>query len=90
MLVHHPQRLLTANMLGAGWEGDEARETKAMLLSLADGFDKEDATVLIRGVQGGGGTTLTEEQVAAANADLFARNPPQVLAAIARGLRARR
>ena len=85
MLVRHPQRLLTATMLGAGWEGDEARETKSMLLSLADGFDKKDATALIRGVQAGGGT-LTEEQIAAANADLFTRNPPQVLAAIARGL----
>jgi pimeloyl-ACP methyl ester carboxylesterase len=86
MLVRYPARLSTATTLGAGWEGDEAHETKAMLLRLADSFERKDATELIRGVRLDGKTGLTDEQVAAANADLFARNPPEVLAAIARGL----
>jgi pimeloyl-ACP methyl ester carboxylesterase len=54
--------------------------------ALADGFDHRDATVMIRGVFASAQGGPSDAEVAAASADLFSRNDPKVLAAIARGL----
>jgi pimeloyl-ACP methyl ester carboxylesterase len=53
---------------------------------MADGFDRKDASGLIRGVSSGAPREPTPEEVAAANAALFARNDAEALAAAARGL----
>jgi pimeloyl-ACP methyl ester carboxylesterase len=86
MLVKYPQRALTVTMLGAGWEGEDSSGITAQMTALADGFDHKDATAMIRGVFASAQGGPTDAEVAAAAADLFSRNDPKVLAAIARGL----
>ena len=54
--------------------------------ALADGFDKKDTSWLIRAVSSSGQKGPTAEEIAAANASLFARNDGDALAAAARGL----
>jgi pimeloyl-ACP methyl ester carboxylesterase len=86
LLVRHPHRLLTVTLLGAGWEGEDLSGLKSELLALADGFARRDATALIRGVASGGQNGPTDQQVAALNESLFARNDAEALAAAARGM----
>jgi pimeloyl-ACP methyl ester carboxylesterase len=86
LLVKYPGRLLTVTLLGAGWEGEDLEVLRSQMLALADGFAKGDASVLIRGVRASGENGPTDAEVAALNASMFARNDPQVLAAVARGL----
>ncbi|MGH9387830.1 MAG: alpha/beta fold hydrolase [Vicinamibacterales bacterium] len=84
LLVRQPDRLLTVTLLGAGWEGEDLKVFRSQMQELADGFAKRDASALIRGVNAG--QTPTEAEVAALNASMFARNDPQALAAVARGM----
>lgn len=86
LLVKYPRRLMTVTLLGAGWEGEDLANVTSELLILADGFARRDASALIRGVTSSGGSGPTDDEVATLTASLFARNDPQVLAAIARGL----
>jgi pimeloyl-ACP methyl ester carboxylesterase len=86
LLVRHPERLLTTALLGSGWEGEDPKEFRSQMLAMAEGFDKKDASALIRGVRSGAEAAPTETEVAALNAELFSRNPPDVLAAVARGM----
>lgn len=86
LLVNYPGRLITATLLGAGWEGDNLEALTSELLALAEGFAKKDASALIRGVTSSDRNGPTDDEVAAMSAALFARNDPQVLAAVARGL----
>jgi pimeloyl-ACP methyl ester carboxylesterase len=86
LLVKYPRRLITVTLLGAGWEGEDLTTLTEQFSMLADGFEKGDASALIRGVSSSGRSGPTPEEVAAANAALFARNDPQALAAVARGL----
>ena len=58
----------------------------AIVLALADGFENQDASALIRGVTASGGDGPTDDEMAALNASLFARNDPDALAAVARSL----
>jgi pimeloyl-ACP methyl ester carboxylesterase len=84
MLVRHPERLVSATLLGAGWEGEELHAFRSQMLALAEGFANRDASPLIRAVTSG--QEPSPEQVAALNASLFARNDPQALASAARGM----
>ena len=86
LLVQYADRLLTATLLGAGWEGEDLGGLTAQMLTLAEGFANEDASALIRGVTASGGDGPTDDEVAALNASLFARNDPHALAAVARSL----
>ena len=86
LLVQYPDRLLTATLLGAGWEGEDLGGLTTQMLTLAEGFANEDASALIRGVTASGGDGPTDDEVAALNASLFARNDPHALAAVARSL----
>jgi pimeloyl-ACP methyl ester carboxylesterase len=86
LLVKQPRRLITVTLLGAGWEGDDLGALSAQFAALADGFDKKDASPLIRAVTSAGQNGPTAEEVAALNAALFARNDAEALAAAARGL----
>lgn len=86
LLLEYPHRLLTATLLGAGWEGDDLNAFTSQMTALADGFENEDASYLIRGVTASGGDGPTDDEIAALNASLFARNAPEVLAAVARSL----
>jgi pimeloyl-ACP methyl ester carboxylesterase len=86
LLVKNPDRVLTVTLLGAGWEGEDLEALRSQMLALADGFANGDASVLIRGVRSSGQNGPTADEVAALNASLFARNDPQVLAAVTRGL----
>lgn len=86
LLVRFPGRLLTATLLGSGWEGENLEALAAQMSTLADGFENRDASALIRGVTASGGDGPTDDEVAALNASLFARNDPDVLAAVARSL----
>jgi pimeloyl-ACP methyl ester carboxylesterase len=86
LLIRHPQRLLTVTLLGAGWEGEDLKVLTSQFSALADGFEKKDATWLIRAVSSSGQKGPTAEEIAAANASLFARNDGDALAAAARGL----
>jgi len=86
LLVRYPSRLLTVTLLGAGWEGEDLEVVTSQLLALAEGFANKDASALIRGVTSSGQNGPTDDEVAALNASLFARNDPEVLAAVARGL----
>lgn len=85
LLVRNPDRLLTATLLGAGWEGEDLALFRSQILAMADGFANRDASVLIRAVTSGQ-KEPTAEEVAALNASMFARNDPDVLAAAARGM----
>jgi len=87
VLISHPERVLTVTLLGSGWEGEDVRGMNQQMLALADGFDRKDASSLMRGVTSGAGNGPSDADGAAENADLFARNPPEVLAAMARGMR---
>lgn len=86
LLVKYPKRVLTVTLIGSGWEGEDLQALTSQMLSMADDFDHQDASALIRGVSASGAGGLTDAQIAAATADLFARNDSHVLAAIARGL----
>lgn len=86
LLIRYPGRLLTATLLGAGWEGENLEVLTSQMLELAEGFANRDASALIRGVTSSGQGGPTDDEVAALNASLFARNDPQALAAVARGL----
>lgn len=86
LLVGYPGRVITVSLVGAGWEGEDLTVLTSQMLALADGFAKRDASVLIRGVTSSGQQGPTDDEVAALNASLFARNDPEVLAAAARGL----
>jgi pimeloyl-ACP methyl ester carboxylesterase len=86
MLVKYPKRVLTVTMLGAGWEGEDLTALTAQMTAMADGFDHRDAGAMIRGVFASAQGGPSDAEVAAAAADLFSRNDPKVLAAIARGL----
>jgi pimeloyl-ACP methyl ester carboxylesterase len=86
VLVKYPTRALTVTVLGSGWEGERMAAFAAQMNAMADGFDRKDASALIRGVFTGAQGGPTDAEVAAATADLFSRNDPRVLAAIARSL----
>lgn len=86
LLVRQPRRLITVTLLGAGWEGDDLGTLTAQFAALADGFDKKDASPLIRAVTSAGQNGPTADEIAALNASLFARNDAEALAAAARGL----
>ena len=86
LLIQHPGRLLTATLLGSGWEGENLDALTSQMSTLADGFENRDASALIRGVTASGGDGPTDDEIAALNASLFARNDPDVLAAVARSL----
>ena len=86
LLIRYPDRLLTATLLGSGWEGENLDVLTSQMLALADGFENEDASALIRGVTASRGDGPTDDEIAALNASLFARNDPDVLAAVARSL----
>jgi pimeloyl-ACP methyl ester carboxylesterase len=85
ILVTYPNRALTVTLLGSGWEGEHLPALTSQLNAQADAFDRRDASALIRGVLTGG-QGPSDAEVAAAQADLFSRNDPRVLAAIARSL----
>ena len=86
LLVGYPGRLRTAMLLGSGWEGENLEALASQMSTLAEGFENRDASALIRGVVGSGGDGPTDAEIAALNASLFARNDPDVLAAVARSL----
>lgn len=86
LLVRYPDRLLTAPLLGSGWEGENLGTLTSQMSTLAEGFENRDASALIRGVTTSGGEGPTDDEIAALNASLFARNDPDVLAAVARSL----
>jgi len=85
LLVRQPTRVLTATLLGAGWEGEDLTAFRSQMEELADGFARRDASALIRGVTSGQ-KPPTDAEVAALNESLFARNDHQALAAVARGM----
>jgi pimeloyl-ACP methyl ester carboxylesterase len=86
LLIKHSQRLITVTLLGAGWEGEDLKVLASQFSALADGFEKRDASWLIGAVSSSGQKGPSAEEVAAANASLFARNDGDALAAAARGL----
>lgn len=86
LLVRHPNRLSSVALLGSGWEAENLPGFRTQMLAMAEGFDQKDASVLIRGVRSGAESAPTAAEVAALNAELFSRNPPEVLAAVARGM----
>jgi pimeloyl-ACP methyl ester carboxylesterase len=86
LLVRNPERLLTVTLLGAGWAGDDLTELTAMMNAMADGFERRDASVLVRLVNSSATAQPSEQEIAAMNAALFARNDPQALSAVARTL----
>jgi pimeloyl-ACP methyl ester carboxylesterase len=86
LLVRNPDRLLTVTLLGAGWAGDDLTELTSMMNAMADGFARKDASVLVRLVNSSATAQPSEQEIAAMNAALFARNDPQALAAVARTL----
>ena len=84
IVVKYPARVLTATLLGSGWEGEYLPQLTANMRAMADGFDRRDASGLL-GAVSGGPSGMTDAQLAAATEDLFTRNDPKVLAVIARG-----
>jgi pimeloyl-ACP methyl ester carboxylesterase len=86
LLVNYSKRVLTVTLLGSGWEGEHMAALATQMNAMADGFDRRDATALIRGVSGSAQGGPSDAEVAAATADLFSRNDPRVLAASARTL----
>jgi pimeloyl-ACP methyl ester carboxylesterase len=88
ILTRYPNRALTVTLIGAGWEGEDLRPLTSEMQAMADGFDHRDATGLLGAVSGSGqgGSGLSQADLDAATADLFARNDPALLATIARGL----
>ena len=81
LVVNYPQRVLTGTMLASGWEGDNLTAFTSDMTMMAESLDRGDATGLIGRVGQGG---LTQADLDAATADLFARNDPKVLATVAR------
>jgi pimeloyl-ACP methyl ester carboxylesterase len=81
-----PDSLLTTTLIGAGWEGEDLRALTTRLEEAAAAFDRGDAGVLVRALTPPGQAAPTDEQIAAANASLFARNEPKVLGAVMRGM----
>ena len=86
LLVRNPERLLTVTLLGAGWAGEDLTELTSMMNAMADGFARRDASVLVTLVNSSATAKPSEQEVAAMNAALFARNDPQALSAVARTL----
>ena len=86
LLVRNPERLLTVTLLGAGWAGEDLTELTSMMNAMADGFARRDASVLVTLVNSSATAKPSEQEVAAMNAALFARNDPQALSAVARSL----
>lgn len=86
LLVKHPQRVQTITLIGAGFEGDDLQPLTSQMMAMADGFDRGDASGLIGAVSATAAGGPSAADLAAATADLFARNDPQLLAVIARGL----
>ena len=86
LLVRNPDRLLTVTLLGAGWAGEDLTELTGMMNAMADGFARKDASVLVRLVNSSATAQPSEQEIAAMNAALFARNDPQALSAVARTL----
>lgn len=86
LLVHHPDRLLTATLVGAGWEGEDLEDLAAQTQELAAAFADRDAGPLLRLMTPPGQPEPTDDEVAAVNASLFGRNDPEVLAAMMRSL----
>jgi len=84
ILVKYPTRAITVTLLGSGWQGEHLPELTAQMNALADGFDRGDASAMIRGIAADAHGGPSEAEVAAATADLFSRNDPRVLASIAR------
>ena len=85
VLIQYPKRVASITLVGAGWAGEDLGLMKSQLQALADGFAKKDASALIRGVTAGQAPP-TDAEIAALNAALFARNDPDALAAVARGM----
>jgi pimeloyl-ACP methyl ester carboxylesterase len=85
LLVKYPNRVRTVTLVGAGWEGEDLTTMTAQLEAMGDAFERRDATPLIRGVTSGQAQP-SEQELAALNAALFARNDPTALAAAARGM----
>ena len=86
LLDTQPHRLMTATLIGAGWEGEDLTSLTSQLNEAAESLERRDAGFLLRALTPPGQGTPTDEQVAAANESLFARNDPKVLGAIMRGL----
>jgi pimeloyl-ACP methyl ester carboxylesterase len=86
LLIKYPRRLRTVTLLGAGWEGDDVRPITSQMLTVADGLAARDASVLMRILTPADKPVPTGDEAATATADLFSRNDPQVLGAIARSL----
>ena len=86
LLIKNPERLLTVTLLGAGWAGDDLTELTSTMNMMADGFARRDASVLVRLVNSSSTAQPSEQEIAAMNAALFARNDPQALSAVARTL----
>ena len=84
--VGHPSRLLTATLVGAGWEGEDLREFTAQTQELAAAFEDEDAGLMLRLMTPPGEAPPTEEEIAAVSASVFARNDPRALAAVGRSM----
>jgi pimeloyl-ACP methyl ester carboxylesterase len=85
LLVKYPNRVRTVTVVGAGWEGEDVTTMTAQLEAMGDAFERRDASVLIRGVTAGQ-VQPSDQEIAALNAALFARNDPAALAAAARGM----
>ena len=86
ILVRYPKRAMTVTLLGSGWEGEHMPAFTAQMNAMADGFDRRDASALTRAVFSAAQGGPSDAEIAAATADLFSRNDPRVLAAIARSL----
>ena len=86
LLDTQSHRLMTATLIGAGWEGEDLTSLTSQLNEAAESLERRDAGFLLRALTPPGQGTPTDEQVAAANESLFARNDPKVLGAIMRGL----
>ncbi len=84
--VGHPSRLLTATLVGAGWEGEDLRAFTAQTQELAAAFEDEDAGLMLRLMTPPEEAPPTEEEIAAVSASLFARNDPKALAAVSRSM----
>lgn len=86
LVVKQPALLQTVTLIGAGWEGEDLSVLRSQMTALANGFEKGDASPLIRAVTASGQTGPTDEEIAALNKSLFSRNDPKALAAAARSM----
>ena len=86
LLARSRERLLSATLIGAGWNGEKPEALTSWILELAEGFANQDASPLFRGVTGSGRNGPEGERIAGHNATLFERNDLQVLGAATRSL----